>query len=160
MPRVAKSLHLACTPADRLVAVSSAVIDPRGGLHEDTLHTAQLRDVRLGCRVPDVPRRHQRHARAIATVRVRGQHRSSAPSRSSRRSPACSCFRTPVGVRVEPGQEIADVVDPLTDRVVTITNSIAGVLYVRHRARFTTAGLEVARIAGAKPIRSGSLLPN
>lgn len=69
-------------------------------------------------------------------------------------------FRMPIGVRVEPGQEIADVVDPLTDRVVTIRNSTAGVLYARHRARFATAGLEVACIAGAKPIRSGSLLPN
>jgi len=69
-------------------------------------------------------------------------------------------FRAPIGVRVEPGQEIAAVVDPLTDRVVTITSSIAGVLYARHRARFATAGLEVACIAGAKPIRSGSLLPN
>jgi predicted deacylase len=69
-------------------------------------------------------------------------------------------FRTPIGVRVEPGQAIADVVDPLTDRVVTITSSINGVLYARHRARFATAGQEVAFIAGATPIRSGSLLPN
>jgi uncharacterized protein len=69
-------------------------------------------------------------------------------------------FRVPVGVRVDPGQEIADIVDPLTDRVVTIKSSIAGVLYARHRARFATAGLEVACIAGAEPIRSGSLLPN
>ncbi|MPW20768.1 succinylglutamate desuccinylase [Paraburkholderia sp. CNPSo 3157] len=69
-------------------------------------------------------------------------------------------FRTPIGIWVEPGQAIADVVDPLADRVVTITSSIAGVLYARRRARFTTAGQEVACIAGAKPIRSGSLLPN
>ena len=69
-------------------------------------------------------------------------------------------FRAPIGVRVEPGQPIADVVDPLTDRVVTITSSINGVLYARHRARFATAGQEVAWIAGATPIRSGSLLPN
>ena len=69
-------------------------------------------------------------------------------------------FRTPLGVRVERGQEIADVVDPLTDRVVTIRSSINGVLYARHHARFATAGQEVACIAGATPIRSGSLLPN
>ncbi|CAN0625680.1 protein of unknown function [Burkholderia multivorans] len=30
----------------------------------------------------------------------------------------------------------------------------------RHRTHFATAGMEVACIAGAKPIRSGSLLPN
>jgi len=34
------------------------------------------------------------------------------------------------------------------------------VLYARHRTRFATAGMEVASIAGAKPIRSGSLLPS
>jgi uncharacterized protein len=34
------------------------------------------------------------------------------------------------------------------------------VLYARHRARFATAGLEVARIAGSKPHRTGSLLSN
>ncbi|KDB10260.1 Succinylglutamate desuccinylase/aspartoacylase [Burkholderia sp. lig30] len=69
-------------------------------------------------------------------------------------------FRTPLGVRVEPGQEIADVVDPLTGRVATIRSAIVGVLYARHRTRFATAGMEVASIAGAKPIRSGSLLPS
>jgi predicted deacylase len=69
-------------------------------------------------------------------------------------------FRAPAGVRVEPGQPIADIVDPLTDRVVTITSSVVGVLYARQRTRFATAGLEVAWIAGDKPLRSGSLLPN
>jgi uncharacterized protein len=67
-------------------------------------------------------------------------------------------FHTPVGVWVEPGQPIADIVDPLTDRVATIKSSVAGVLYARHRARFATAGLEVANIAGDQPVRSGSLL--
>ncbi|MEX3635316.1 succinylglutamate desuccinylase/aspartoacylase family protein [Paraburkholderia sp. BR14320] len=69
-------------------------------------------------------------------------------------------FRAPLGVWVEPGEAIADIVDPLTGRVVTITNSVAGVLYARQRTRFATAGLEVACVAGAEPIRSGSLLPN
>lgn len=69
-------------------------------------------------------------------------------------------FRTPVGVRVEPGQPIADVVDPLTDRVTTITSSVTGMLYARQRTRFVTAGMEVAWVAGATPLRSGSLLPD
>lgn len=69
-------------------------------------------------------------------------------------------FRTAVGARVEPGHPIADIVDPLTDRVVTIKNSVAGVLYARQRARFATAGMEVGCVAGAEPLRSGSLLPN
>ncbi|MEA3121153.1 MAG: uncharacterized protein QOH33_694, partial [Paraburkholderia sp.] len=55
-------------------------------------------------------------------------------------------------------QDVADIVDPLTDRVVTIRNTVAGVLYARHRTRFATAGMEVARVAGATAYRSGSLL--
>lgn len=67
-------------------------------------------------------------------------------------------FRTPAGIWIEAGQEIADIVDPLSDRVETVRASVAGVLYARHRVRFATAGMEVARIAGSKPVRSGSLL--
>lgn len=67
-------------------------------------------------------------------------------------------FRTPVGVWIEAGQEVADIVDPLTDRVVTLKSSVSGVLYARQVVRFATAGMEVARIAGATPIRTGSLL--
>jgi len=43
---------------------------------------------------------------------------------------------------------------------VTLKSSVAGVLYARHLTRFATAGLEFARIAGAKAFRSGSLLSN
>ncbi|CAN7671342.1 M14 family metallopeptidase [Trinickia sp. LjRoot230] len=67
-------------------------------------------------------------------------------------------FRTPAGTWVEPGQEIADIVDPLLDRVVTIKNNTAGVLYARHKTRFATTGMEIARVAGATPFRTGSLL--
>ena len=69
-------------------------------------------------------------------------------------------YRTEVGTWVDAGHEIADIVDPLTDRVVTLKSSVAGVLYARHLSRFATAGLEFARIAGAKAFRSGSLLSN
>lgn len=67
-------------------------------------------------------------------------------------------FRTPAGIWIEKGQEIADIVDPLTDRVETVHAGTSGVLYARHRTRFATAGMEVARIAGATATRSGSLL--
>ncbi|CAB3768869.1 succinylglutamate desuccinylase/aspartoacylase family protein [Paraburkholderia solisilvae] len=67
-------------------------------------------------------------------------------------------FRAEVGTWVDAGKEIADVVDPLTDRVVTLTCSVAGVLYARHVTRFATAGMEVARVAGSKAFRTGSLL--
>jgi predicted deacylase len=69
-------------------------------------------------------------------------------------------YRCEVGTWVDVGHEIADIVDPLTDRVVTLKSTVAGVLYARHLTRFATAGLEFARIAGAKAFRSGSLLSN
>jgi uncharacterized protein len=67
-------------------------------------------------------------------------------------------FRAQVGAYVEAGEAIADVVDPLTDTVTTLKCTTAGVMYARHITRFATAGLEVARIAGAKAYRTGSLL--
>jgi uncharacterized protein len=69
-------------------------------------------------------------------------------------------FRTPVGAPVESGHPIVDIVDPLTDRVVTLRNTVAGVLYARQRTRFATAGMEVACVAGTEPVRSGALLQN
>ncbi|CAG4887431.1 succinylglutamate desuccinylase/aspartoacylase family protein [Paraburkholderia saeva] len=63
-----------------------------------------------------------------------------------------------VGTWLDAGTEIADIVDPLTGQVATLKNAVAGVLYARHSARFATAGLEVARVAGAKAYRTGSLL--
>ena len=67
-------------------------------------------------------------------------------------------FRAKVGAFIEAGDAIADVVDPLTDSVTTLNCTTSGVMYARHITRFATAGLEVARIAGAKAFRTGSLL--
>jgi predicted deacylase len=67
-------------------------------------------------------------------------------------------FRMDCGTWVERGAAIADIVDPLADTVTTLHATVSGVMYARHSARFATAGMEVARIAGETPIRSGSLL--
>lgn len=67
-------------------------------------------------------------------------------------------FRVGFGDWIEAGTDIADIVDPLTDQVITLTNSVSGVLYARHHARFAPAGMEIARVAGATPMRTGSLL--
>lgn len=67
-------------------------------------------------------------------------------------------FRAECGNWIEAGAPIADIVDPLTDEVQTLHSTVSGVMYARHSARFATAGMEVARIAGDRPIRSGSLL--
>ncbi|WJF92094.1 M14 family metallopeptidase [Paraburkholderia bonniea] len=67
-------------------------------------------------------------------------------------------FRAPLGVWLEAGEPIADIVDPLSDQVVTLKSSVAGVMYARHIARLATTGMEVARIAGTQAFRTGSLL--
>ncbi|CAB3791156.1 hypothetical protein LMG28688_03250 [Paraburkholderia caffeinitolerans] len=67
-------------------------------------------------------------------------------------------FRAECGAWIEAGAPIADIVDPLTDTLTTLHAGVSGVMYARHSARFATAGMEVARIAGDKPIRTGSLL--
>jgi uncharacterized protein len=67
-------------------------------------------------------------------------------------------FRAECGTWLEAGAPVADIVDPLTDELTTLHASVSGVMYARHSARFATAGMEIARIAGSRPIRSGSLL--
>ncbi|TAM29316.1 MAG: succinylglutamate desuccinylase/aspartoacylase family protein [Paraburkholderia sp.] len=67
-------------------------------------------------------------------------------------------FRAEHGTWIEAGAPVADIVNPLTDEVITLRSSVSGVMYARHSTRFATAGAEIARIAGARPIRSGALL--
>ena len=45
-----------------------------------------------------------------------------------------------------------------TRRRTAITTRIAGVVYARHNLRWATAGMEICRVAGNRPIRSGNLL--
>ncbi|MDR5754047.1 MULTISPECIES: M14 family metallopeptidase [unclassified Caballeronia] len=63
-----------------------------------------------------------------------------------------------VGERVRAGDTIADVLDPLEDRLVPLVARTDGLLYARHSTRFATAGMLVARIAGNGAPRQGDLL--
>ncbi|AQH00977.1 succinylglutamate desuccinylase [Burkholderia sp. KK1] len=66
--------------------------------------------------------------------------------------------RREIGDTVHAGETIADVLDPLGDRLVPLVAQTEGVLYARHWTRFATAGMLVARIAGAEAARTGDLL--
>jgi predicted deacylase len=59
---------------------------------------------------------------------------------------------------IEAGQVIAEVIDPITDRVEPIRSSTSGVMYACANRRMATAGMAVARIAGTEAYRSGYLL--
>ncbi|WP_225775034.1 succinylglutamate desuccinylase/aspartoacylase family protein [Pseudomonas sp. Marseille-Q5115] len=62
------------------------------------------------------------------------------------------------GEYLEAGQLIAEIIDPLTDRVTQVHNEKPGLLYARSLRRMATAGMVVARIAGPEAYRSGYLL--
>ncbi|TWI53023.1 hypothetical protein IQ22_02860 [Pseudomonas duriflava] len=59
---------------------------------------------------------------------------------------------------IEAGQIIAEVIDPIADRVVPIRSSVSGVMYACANRRMATAGMAVARVAGTQAYRSGYLL--
>ena len=67
-------------------------------------------------------------------------------------------FAVKPGDHVVEGQTLAHVIDPLTGRSTAVTASTDGVVYARHNLRWATANLELCRIAGVKPMRTGNLL--
>jgi predicted deacylase len=69
-------------------------------------------------------------------------------------------FHAKPGQYLEAGQLIAEVIDPLSDRVTPLRNSQAGLLYARSLRRMATAGMVVAHVAGETVCRSGYLLGN
>ena len=62
------------------------------------------------------------------------------------------------GDRVKPGDAIADVTDPISSRVVTLTCKTEGVLYAIENRYFATTGMRLAKVAGATAFRTGNLL--
>ncbi|KIG06752.1 succinylglutamate desuccinylase/aspartoacylase family protein [Caballeronia concitans] len=63
-----------------------------------------------------------------------------------------------LGDHVRAGDTVAEILDPLDDRLVPLIAQTDGVLYARHWTRFATAGMLVARIAGEGAARHGDLL--
>ena len=72
--------------------------------------------------------------------------------------PGVIVFLAPVGARLQPGQAVAEIVDPLGERTTPLATAHGGTLYARSRERYAVAGMEVAKVAGSRPIRSGPLL--
>ena len=72
--------------------------------------------------------------------------------------PGIIVFAAKVGARLQPGDLVAEIIDPLANTVHRVVAGVAGVLYARVRERYATAGAEVGKIAGAKPFRTGDLL--
>lgn len=69
-------------------------------------------------------------------------------------------FHATPGQYLEAGELIAEVIDPLNDRVTAVRNTQPGLLYARSVRRMATAGMVVAHVAGEQVCRSGYLLAN
>jgi len=72
--------------------------------------------------------------------------------------PGVLVFAAQPGERLEPGDLVAEVIDPINNTTQRVVAGVAGVLYARIRDRYVTAGCEIGKIAGATAFRSGNLL--
>lgn len=67
-------------------------------------------------------------------------------------------FHKRVGDWIEPGDVVAEIVDPIADIVAPVIASVAGRLYARENRRYALQGMDLCKIAGKVPYRTGYLL--
>lgn len=67
-------------------------------------------------------------------------------------------FHVKPGDYLSAGQLVADVIDPISDRLTPVYSTRAGLLYARSMRRMATAGMVIAHVAGREAYRSGYLL--
>ena len=72
--------------------------------------------------------------------------------------PGVVAFHADVGQALQPGDLVAEVVDPIAGTTHAVRASVAGLLYARSRSRFVHSGGELGKIAGSVAFRSGNLL--
>lgn len=73
-------------------------------------------------------------------------------------SPGIVVFAAEIGQRLQVGDLVAEIIDPIASQTQRVTAGVAGVFYARIRDRYITAGGELGKIAGAQAFRSGELL--
>jgi predicted deacylase len=74
--------------------------------------------------------------------------------------PGVLVYLAHVGQRLAVDDPVADIIDPTLGTVHTVRAGTAGVLYARIQHRYIQAGLEIGKIAGSTPFRTGNLLGN
>ena len=67
-------------------------------------------------------------------------------------------FSKAPGDAVAAGEQIGELIDPLTDQRTPLHASVAGTLFARVARRYASRGMRVAKIAGSVSFRSGKLL--
>ena len=73
-------------------------------------------------------------------------------------SPGLVVFAASPGNTLKVGDLVAEVIDPITNHSERVCAGVDGVLYARVRERYVTTGRELAKIAGAVPLKTGELL--
>jgi predicted deacylase len=63
-----------------------------------------------------------------------------------------------LGERVKAGDEIADLIDPVSGDVTVLRAAVDGVFFARSAHRHVIRGMNVGKVAGAKAYREGDLL--
>ncbi|UGQ47046.1 succinylglutamate desuccinylase/aspartoacylase family protein [Massilia endophytica] len=63
-----------------------------------------------------------------------------------------------LGEKLSVGDAVADIIDPFTGETTTLRSGVDGVLFTRLSHRYVIRGMNVAKVAGAVPFRSGNLL--
>lgn len=72
--------------------------------------------------------------------------------------PGVVVFAAQVGQTLQPGDLVAEVIDPLSAHSHRVVAGVAGVFYARIRERYVPAGGELGKIAGSTAFRTGELL--
>lgn len=75
-------------------------------------------------------------------------------------SPGVLVFLLDVGAHLSVGDPVAEIIDPMSGRVHTVRAGTSGVFYARILHRYIQAGLEIGKVAGKNPFRTGNLLGN
>jgi predicted deacylase len=73
-------------------------------------------------------------------------------------SPGVLVYRARLGQRLAPGDPVAEIIDPIADRVTLVRTERGGLLYARARERYAPAGLSIAKVASTEAFRQGYLL--
>ncbi len=66
-------------------------------------------------------------------------------------------YRRALGDWLQPGDVVAEVVDPLSGTVHPLATTTEGLLFTREAPRFITAGRPLVKVAGERIVRSGKL---
>lgn len=67
-------------------------------------------------------------------------------------------FTRKPGDWIKAGETIGEVIDPISAEVHALISNTEGVLYARENRYFATAGMRLAKVAGARAFRTGKLL--